>query len=266
MVLGVAVVVWAALAPQIPASASAPTTLDSQPPGTPAAHSFRGMSTVGALFGPRSSVHICTASVIDSRGGDLLITAAHCISGTAHGYTFAPGYHDGIEPYGSWTVVAAFGASGWIVRQAPQRDFAFLVVAPHKVHGRPEEIQAVTGANRLGTAPASGEEVTVPAYAFGRDDDPITCTVRVYQQGAFPAFNCYPYPGGTSGAPWLHRSGHGWIVTGVIGGLHQGGCYSWTSYSAAFGRATLRTASRAMSGDGAPTFPPAGSDGCSDGP
>src|SRR5208337_4757138 len=97
--------------------------------------------------------HTCTASVVDSSAGDLLITAAHCISGTAHGYSFVPGYHDGIEPFGSWTVVRAYGAPEWLAAQAPQRDFAFLVVAPHDVNGGTERIQDVTGAYQLGTAP-----------------------------------------------------------------------------------------------------------------
>ena len=36
---------------------------------------------------------------------------------------------------------------------------------------------------------------------------------------------------------------HGWSVVGVIGGLNQGGCYPWTSYSPPFGAssAAVRT-------------------------
>jgi hypothetical protein len=219
-----------------------------KPPGTPTARRFGGIPTVGALFAPGSPLHTCTASVVDSAAGNLLITAAHCISGTGDGYVFVPDYHDGVAPFGSWTVTSAFGAQRWLIGQVPQRDFAFLVVAPHERDGHAEQIQDVTGANRLAAAPAPGEQVTVPAYAAGRDDDPITCTTHVYQYAGFPAFN---------------RSGHGWVVVGVIGGLYQGGCYSWTSYSAPFGRSTLRTAARAASGTEPSTFPPPGANGCS---
>lgn len=231
----------------------------------PTAHHFSGNLTVGALFPPGVPVHTCTASVVGSPGRDLLITAAHCIAGTAAGYVFAPGYDHGIEPFGSWTVTGAYGAPGWIARRAPRDDFAFLVVAPHQVNGHPEQIQQVTGANQLGTAPVSGSQVTVPAYSLGRNDDPIACTTRVYYDAGYPAFNCSPYAAGTSGAPWLQHRGHGWSVVGVIGGLHQGGCHPWTSYSAAFGPATLRTASRAARGSDDSTFPPVGTDGCSPG-
>ena len=245
------------------ASADADAKPVAKPSGTPTAHGFHGTRTVGVLFPPGSVEHTCTASVIDSHTGNLLITAAHCISGTGKGYIFAPGYHDGIEPFGSWEVMGAYGAPGWIAGQAPQRDFAFLAVAPRHLGGRLEQIQSITGANQLGSAPVSGERVTVPAYATGRDDDPVTCTVRVYYHGGFPSFACDPYADGTSGAPWLHRTRRGWTVVGIIGGLHQGGCYPWTSYSVAFGAVTGRTQGDAEMRVDASTFPIAGGDGCS---
>src|SRR5450755_4634946 len=76
-----------------------------KPPGTPAPHTFGGTQSLGALFRPGSTDHTCTASVIDSTARNLLVTAAHCISGTAQGYSFVPGYHGGVEPFGSWTVL-----------------------------------------------------------------------------------------------------------------------------------------------------------------
>ena len=190
-----------------------------------------------------------------STPGDLLITAAHCIAGTGDGYHFAPAYHDGIEPFGSWTVVHAYGAPQWINHQDPADDFAILVVAPHRLDGRNEQIQRATGAERLGTTPAAGIRVTVPAYRIGVDDDPITCTAPVYRDGSYVAFNCTPYPAGTSGAPWLRRSNGGSTVVGVIGGLHQGGCSVSTSYSAPFASSVRATLARAASGGAPSTFP-----------
>ncbi len=237
-----------------------------EPPGTPTAHRFAGTPTVGALFqSATATAHTCTASVIDSPKGDLLITAAHCIDGNAAGMSFVPAYRKGIEPYGSWRVVAAYGAPGWIAHQRQQRDFAILVVAAKRLHGKEEQIQDVTGGNELGLAPTHHEPVTVPAYDAGSNDRPITCTSGVYLHRGFPAFNCTPYLGGTSGSPWLYRDGHGRLVVGVIGGLHQGGCYAYTSYSAAFGPATLRTYDRAIEDGPASTFPKAGGDGCTTG-
>ncbi len=193
---------------------------------------------------------------------DLLLTAAHCVSGSGRGYVFAPGYRDGVAPLGSWTVLAAYAAPGWLATQSTGRDFVFLVVAPERRHEHTEEIQSVTGANPIGVAAVSGERITVPAYEAGEGGSPISCDTRVYDFGAYRAFNCSPYVGGTSGAPWLHRSGRGWTVVGIIGGLHQGGCYPWTSYSPVFGKALLRTEARAANGGPPNTLPAPGPDGC----
>jgi len=235
------------------ANLSPPT---SPPPHTPAASSFGGESTVGALFPPGSTTHICTASVVSSPRGDLLLTAAHCIAGTGSGYVFDPGYRDGVAPFGSWTVTAAYAPKGWLARRSPEQDFVFLVVAPERRHGREEQIQAVTGAELVGTSPVPGESIAVPAYPAGQGGNPISCTTRTYQFGNYPAFNCTPYIGGTSGAPWLHRSGQSWTVVGIIGGLNQGGCYPWTSYSPLFGKPFLRAMTEATTG-GAPSTLPA---------
>jgi V8-like Glu-specific endopeptidase len=241
------------------------TTTAGEPAHTPTAHPFSGMSTVGPLFLPGSSSHFCTASVVDSAAGDLLITAAHCLVGSVVGYTFAPGYHHGIEPFGSWTVVGAYAPSGWMTHQAAQDDVALLKVAPRQVDGRTTEIESMTGGNRLDIAPATGQEITAPAYDLGHDDDPITCAARVYYHDRYPAFDCNPYPDGTSGAPWLRRTDHGWDVVGVIGGLHQGGCETWTSYSPTFDQALLHTLSDAGHGPPVASLPAAGSDGCTTG-
>ena len=247
------------------AGATTPTGFGPVPPGIPTAHAFSGDRTVGPLFPPGSPVHTCTASVVDSPVGDLLITATHCVTGSAAGYTFAPGYHDGIEPYGSWTVVGAYVDPQWTAHLAPTLDVAFLRVAPRRIAGHLREIQDVTGGNRLASAPSSRRMVTVPAYAAGHDDDPITCTARVSYRGVYPTFDCNPYLDGTSGSPWLLRTGHGWDVVGVIGGLHQGGCYPWTSYSAPFGTATARTYAEAAKGAVTAELPPPESDGCTTG-
>ena len=64
------------------------------PPGTPTATTFDGTPTVGPLFASAASPHhFCTASVVHSPRGDVLLTAAHCTAGTAAGDTFAPGFY-----------------------------------------------------------------------------------------------------------------------------------------------------------------------------
>ena len=232
------------------------------PSGTARAYRFAGMPTVGALFVSVSSAsHFCTASVVRSLRGDVLVTAAHCIRGTAAGYVFVPGYHDGIAPYGRWTVTGAYLDRAWLERQDPRRDFVFLTVAPRMVDGREEQIQEVTGANQLDLRVLPGERVTVPAYPDG-DVEPITCTAPLYATGPYGSFDCTRYAPGTSGSPLLIRMPRGTLVAGVIGGLHQGGCYPFTSYSSPLGQPAWRAYVAAAAGGGADDAPAAGGDGC----
>ena len=249
-----------ALALAVVAAPGALGAATGEPPGTPTATTFHGTPTVGPLFSNATATqHFCTASVIHSPRGNVLLTAAHCIRGTGAGLVFAPGFHGGVSPYGRWTVTAAYLDPAWLSSQNPRRDFAFLLVAPRRIHGHRRQIERVTGANRLGFAARAGERVTVPAYPAGADNNPITCTTSVYFDGVYPAFNCNPYPGGTSGSPWL---AHGRRVVGLIGGLHQGGCFTWTSYSPPFGTAVRRVYERAIHGSAPDVAPAAGSDGC----
>lgn len=260
-----AVIATAALAVVGWVSAGTASADPPAPPGTPTAHAFDGTPTVGPLF--RNGLdhrHGCTASVIASPGHDQIITAAHCVSGTAAGWLFVPGYDKGNTPYGVWTVTRAYVDPSWISSQDPQHDYAILVLAHQQRGGHRVGVQDVVGANVLGLAPRHGERINDVAYNAGINDQPIECATSVYYTNGFPGFNCHGYVGGSSGSPWLHRvrALHLTVVVGVIGGLHQGGCYEYTSYSAAFTGDVYRLALRAALGMPGDTVPQPGSDGC----
>lgn len=254
------VIAWVGLGVASSASADPPA-----PPGTPTATAFDGTPTVGPLFSDGlTHDHGCTASVVAGPRHDLILTAAHCISGTAAGVLFAPGYDRGATPYGVWTVTRAYVSPQWITAQDPQHDFAILQVADQRRGGRMVGVEDVTGGNLLGLAPWPGQRIVDVAYNAGIDDQPIRCQVSVYYTDAFPTFNCHGYVGGSSGSPWLYRApgGHVTFVVGVIGGLHQGGCFEYTSYSSAFGPDVYRLLARATFGLRPDVVPVAGSDGC----
>ena len=196
--------------------------------------------------------------MLSSPTQNLLITAAHCLSGTGQGITFVPGSVNGSSPYGRWTVTAAYVDPGWLHGQNPLRDVAILRVAPDQIFGAWLQVQQVTGGNRLITTPAAIGQIQVPAYAAGVGGRPFDCLATAYRTGSYTAFNCDGYVAGTSGAPFIQGSS----VLGVIGGLHQGGCFSYTSYSAPFDATTIATFNRAVSGAAGDNLPAAGSDGC----
>jgi hypothetical protein len=235
------------------------------PPGgaRPTAVSFDGVPEVGALFlGETDGPHACTGSVVRSDDSDLVITAAHCLSGTGQGMSFVPGYRGGLAPYGTWQVTAIYADPRWISVQDPQHDYAFLVLAPQRRGGHPVRLRQTVRGDLLGAAPIPGRPVTVPAYVEGQQDLPIICTAPAYVFQGYPAFDCHGYDTGVSGAPFLVRGPDGPVVRGVIGGLHQGGCFEDTSYSSWFDADTLALYRRAEDGDHPDTLPDPGDGDC----
>ncbi len=195
--------------------------------------------TVGPLFeNGLATGHSCTASVLNA-GRDLLLTAAHCVTGTGAGVQFAPGY-DGTSgdptPYGVWTVTRTYVPTRWLQDQDADHDYAILQVADLDVDGRAESINEMTGGNDIPLFQQSTGLVTVPAYNAGANDAPIRCVTSATVDQPVPAFTCGGYSSGTSGAPWLRDSGDPGrrVVVGIIGGPYQGGCWDSVSYSPKF--------------------------------
>jgi len=204
-----------------------------------AGQAFAGTPAVGALFTTSSGQlgqHFCTASVVDSPAGDLLITAAHCVTGTSGTIEFVPGYDRGNQPYGVWTVTKVYVDQAWTSSSSDDDDVAFLRVSQP---GSSVPVENVTGAERLATGtPASRQMVQVIGYP-NATNQPITCQNRLRQPMAGQLeFDCDGYTNGTSGGPFLsdvdQATGQG-LVIGVIGGYQQGGDTPQVSYSAVLG-------------------------------
>jgi V8-like Glu-specific endopeptidase len=223
--------------------AGAARTLSRQAPVAPPSlrdgRFFTGTPAVGALFftsGGGLGSHFCTASVVDSPAQDLVITAAHCVTGAGAGQlAFVPGYHDGQQPYGVWQVTRVFVDPAWAASANPDDDVAFLVV--HRT-GSATPIQALTGGEYLGTGWGAAQRVRVIGYP-GNQQRPLTCQARTRPFGARQMeFDCAGFTDGTSGGPFLARysagTGEGTII-GVIGGFEQGGDTPAVSYSVRFG-------------------------------
>jgi V8-like Glu-specific endopeptidase len=207
----------------------------------PEGQSFSGTPAVGALFTDKNGTltHFCTASVVHSRHGNLLITAAHCMQGRslqpAGVVSFAPGYHDGHFPHGRWIVRASYTDSRWKRSRDPNDDVAFLIAGRKGLR-----IEKYAGAETLATGTTLPREVRVIGYA---DDSelPVGCWARTR---AFTrphlrqeVFDCAGYTDGTSGGPFLYHvskiTGTGKVI-GVIGGYQLGGNTPAISYSARF--------------------------------
>ncbi|MFI5532684.1 trypsin-like peptidase domain-containing protein [Kitasatospora sp. NPDC051853] len=236
-------------APTPQSAAPAPTPVPvpssvSTPVPTPSATAVVYGTTATAPPGPEADRvgvlssgghHFCTASVIDSPGGTLALTAAHCLD-TPEGVTFTPAYRNGTAPYGTWTVTAVHTTDAWQDSEDPDADFALLEIAPDPATGR--TVQSVLG----GTPVDFAAPLTATARLYGypaRTETPILCTnTTTAQSPTQRRIDCPSYPGGTSGGPFVDTTtGH---LIGIIGGHQQGGDTEDTSYSPALG-AALRT-------------------------
>jgi V8-like Glu-specific endopeptidase len=214
----------------LPAGTSVNGKLTAQP--------FAGTPTVGTLFfeaGGLAVLHYCTASVVRSKAGDLIATAAHCVYNKSFGgfqnhLLFVPGYHDKTAPYGMWIATTAYVDQQWVASQDPDLDVAFLAV--RRLGSDPGTLESVTGSNQFVANPGYATAVDVVAYPLGAQK-PVSCAATTTKQSATQLrFDCGGFADGSSGAPFLTADDG---VVGVVGGYQQGGSTPDVSYSSYFG-------------------------------
>lgn len=246
----------------VPARRSSSTTVTRSAATQPAkTHAAIAPPTIAAVFGAGPPGHSCSAGVVASATHDLLVTAAHCVSGEGTNLTVAPGYHNGDAPYGTWSVTAIFVDPAWASEFSEGDDVAILRVAPHSIGGTTVSLQDVTGAVQLGTTPTGRQAVTVQGFNAGSNDQSVACTTDLAFKHGNPILWCDGFAGGSSGSPWtVVGADHITRIIGVIGGLNQGGCKTQRSFSSAFGANVMALLARAerggTDGDDAPTAPP----------
>ncbi|MER6047468.1 hypothetical protein ABT168_08385 [Streptomyces sp. NPDC001793] len=251
----------AAAAPPVRGGAGQP---DATSQHAPTAEHFDGIPSVGVLFSVDGDAreHHCTASVVHSPRGNLILTAGHCNAG-AHA-AFVPQYQSGedSQPYGVWAIEDTYAyADRATTGGGADLDFAFATVAPDDSGRR---IEDVTGANTLTATPGYRNQVNVIGYPSVHSDPAdraVRCATTTQRLAGTRQLRmeCNGFYGGTSGSPWLAgydprtRTGR---VIGVIGGVNGGGPRGphsdRTSYSPYFGKEILSLYDRAAQAGEAP--------------
>ncbi|MER5540308.1 trypsin-like serine peptidase [Streptomyces mirabilis] len=198
--------------------------------------------------------HFCTASVVQSPGRNMLITAAHCAFDADAGkpvddLVFAPDYRNGNEPTGLWKVNKVAVDDRWATSQDEDLDVAFLTVDPKDG----KNIQDVLGGNSLGIDRGFNNEVEITGYPTSRDT-PISCQNRTTKfSDTQLRIQCTDFEGGTSGSPWLadyDPKSHTGTVIGVLGGHEGGGDENDVSYAAYFDNDIAKLYQRTQDEDG----------------
>lgn len=215
----------------------------------PTAEHVLGLKSVGTIFTyttepdtDRMHAHKCSASVVESPGRNLILTAAHCSGGKA---VFVPMYAAELtldkQPFGFHRISDWFVDNRYVhnsKKPVSDLDFAFGRLEPSK-GGR--QAQDVVGANKLVRTPGYLNKVTMVGYpsSHNPEDHAVRCPTRTE---ALPGFyqiqaKCRGMWGGVSGGPWFSQvdwaKGTGEII-GNVGGYNGGGNdeqADWLTYS-----------------------------------
>uniref|UniRef100_A0AAU2JHP2 Trypsin-like serine protease n=1 Tax=Streptomyces sp. NBC_00049 TaxID=2903617 RepID=A0AAU2JHP2_9ACTN len=185
---------------------------------------------VGPLFaGGPDGGHFCTAAVVRSEDRDVIATAAHCLD-NPDTTVFAPGYRDGVAPFGWWKVTGVYLAPGWTDGKDPDDDIAFATVAAVD-GGRTGSVQDLVGGFPVGAGQPDDATVTVIGYPR-TVETPLRCAnaTSLFSETQ-RRIGCPDLSGGTSGSPWLVDG----ALAGVLGGHEGGGTVPEVSYSAVMG-------------------------------
>lgn len=226
-----------------PARSSTPVQHMGQPQQKAVAAPVDPDKRVGAIFIDGGPLHVCTGSVVHSKGGNLMMTAAHCLAGASQ-ITFVPGFAGDAPPAPAdvWKADAVYLDPRWSASKDPNADYAIARLS-NDAGGSVESRAGL--ALTLGKTPPPGSHVTVMGYPAGVGGAPIGCQASTsLTEGGFPSFPCEGLVDGTSGAPWVS----GTMLTGVIGGFERGGCAANVSYSAPFDAQTAQLLARAEAG------------------
>jgi V8-like Glu-specific endopeptidase len=136
-------------------------------------HSGAVAAAVGKIFFTLGDTsYTCSGALVPSKRGYVVLTAAHCVTNGrgqwATDWTFAPGYHDGAEPYGQYDARRFFVSPRWRGPASSERyDVAFVQVSPAQSAGRRSaRPKAPTGLPiRFAASQTAAERAQ--AYVFG---------------------------------------------------------------------------------------------------
>jgi hypothetical protein len=242
-ILAASTISAAALPPRLPAP---PALLSAAQPSSPrVGEGFAGMPQFGELVWQNPDgtpgARLCSAVAVDSAGGDLIATAAHCLGGVVSRIgapmtvAYVPGADNGSQPYGVWYPTRIIRAQQWMSGlKNPDFDLAFVTVARP---GDARPLASITGSEHFGTIPSAGTLAVQVGYPY-KSPDPLACRTPVrFLSPTQLELDCADFPGGTSGGPVLTNvdpdNGIGTLV-GVMGGYQNGGTRSDVTYASAF--------------------------------
>jgi V8-like Glu-specific endopeptidase len=136
-------------------------------------HSGAVAGAVGKIFFTLGQTnYTCSGALVPSEHGYVVLTAAHCVTNGrglwATGWSFAPGYHDGAEPYGQYDARRFFVSPRWRGPASSERyDVAFVQVTPAQPAGRGSGRPKAPAGLPIRFAASQTAAEQAQAYVFG---------------------------------------------------------------------------------------------------
>ena len=80
--------------------------------------------------------YVCSATAVTSENKSAVITAGHCVNDGAGGpwatnWAFAPGYRNGVAPYGVWPADSLYTTTGWVNEASFPQDIGGAIIRPN---------------------------------------------------------------------------------------------------------------------------------------
>lgn len=159
--------------------------------------------------------YYCSASVVNSAGGDIIWTAGHCVYGTAisgmppgetwhSNYVFYPDYYDGSAPFGGWGVTQLWTKTNYINSQDLPDDMGVAIAA---TNSSGQHLVSVVGGEGIEWNFGQSQFI----YDFGYPQAVDEGLILLECDGTeFPSSDvsgtsglACPFTSGASGGPWL---------------------------------------------------------------
>lgn len=232
---------------------SAPEPFASEPVSDPSA---MPNASNGKLLGkmPGFGRYSCSATVIDSNSGDLLLTAGHCLRDPlgpwARRLSFIPAYDRGARPYGTWSAKSARVTREWAIRGSSGFDFGVVELRPRA--GDRISIEEAVGGRALALEQPVQPSYVAVGYPFNRGgaETMWSCSSSYVGDDPRPARRGRPPIGiacdmteGSSGGAWYDGAGALVSVSSFYYAQQPG-----VLYGPQFGRKTGRLVAKADRG------------------
>jgi V8-like Glu-specific endopeptidase len=213
---------------------------------------------IGRIFGKAGGNRywFCSASVVPSRGKNLLVTAGHCLWNETTGkpqagsWQFVPGYYakggKGYAPYGVYTASRWWAYNAWIKKQNWRYDFAFMKLrkGARGYRGAGRNVQSNVGAMGIAWNQKPNRTYVSIGYDAERKYGWDNGSSAYYRKGKGRWISSWAQldllhkfsTGGASGGPWLIKYSSRKRI-GIVDGVNSRSNRKSTATSAYFGTA-----------------------------